>query len=259
MMMMVQAGELTMSGTHAGSVALFAPELLVFEVQWIHDDFEMGRRLLRDQQFLDYVSGVLRGHGMHMQGFMDNGFRIITSDRPIRSPDDMSGWIVRSSVTPSIVANWQAIGANPVPMPLPEVYTAIQQGVVNAQDNPYDVTDAFRIHEVQSYVIEAYHLLHAVPHVVGLDFYNSLPDDLRQAFDQASEYANQRYIAQLDINLERIKNEWINDYGLTHISLTPAERAVFVELSRTHIWDDIFAGAGEEATQQFLAAIERIR
>src|SRR5699024_1390026 len=120
--------------------------------------------------------------------FWENGFRSFTNnDKPVRTPEDVKGMKIRTMENEIHLEAWRAFGANPTPMAFTEVFTALQQGTIDGQENPLGIIDANKFQEVQDYVSLTEHVY--TPYIVtmNLEKYNSLSDDQKAAIDKAAE------------------------------------------------------------------------
>ena len=104
----------------------------------------------------------------------DQNFRVMTTNKKIESLDDFKGQKIRTMENKYHLAFWQSIGANPTPMAFSEVYIGLQQGTIDAQENPYEVIVSGKIYEQQDYVVKTNHLPHLLSMIVNEDFYNRL-------------------------------------------------------------------------------------
>ena len=120
--------------------------------------------------------------GLRPVGYFQAGPRHLTSNRPVRTPDDLPGLIIRIPSIPAFVTTWDALGAKPTPMAFSEVFTALQQGVINAQENPLPLTEMLAMYEVQEYVNLTSHVFGWTYPVIGERQFRALPDDLRAIF-----------------------------------------------------------------------------
>lgn len=122
---------------------------------------------------------------MRVIGWMSNGARCLSNNvRAVDEPADMSGLKIRVMENDIYLQTFQALGANPITMSFAELFTGLQQGTVNGQDNATTITNANRFYEVQSYFTDLHHVLDVAPVMVDDAWYQSLPDDLRQIFDE---------------------------------------------------------------------------
>ncbi|HHX23466.1 MAG: TRAP transporter substrate-binding protein [Tepidanaerobacteraceae bacterium] len=115
--------------------------------------------------------------------------RNLTSNKPIRNLNDLKGFTMRVPNVPVFLEAWKVAGAHPQAMAFSEVFTALQQNVIDGQENPYDLILSGGLYEVQKYVNETEHVLGWIYVVVGNKQLNSLPDDMKEAVLEAAEEA----------------------------------------------------------------------
>jgi len=251
----VQTGEITMMGANINPHAMFMPDLAIFDVQFIHPDLDSGRATRNDSELLAQVRSIYEADGFHFLGFTDSGFRYLTANFPIMTPAELRGLTIRSSANNFHVANWEALGANPTPLPIGEVYIALQQGTVDAQDNPIEHNLLFNFWEQQTHFMETNNLFHVNTYVMSPAFYNSLPADLQTAVDQAAATALQKTQASHDGKMQD-QIDFLEDNGITFVHYTPAQLEAFAALSRT-TWPLIEDAVSAQTWDVFMAAVER--
>ena len=143
-------------------------------------DGELGHKL----------NSYLAKKGFEVLGYQENGFRHVTnSKRPIKSPADLKGLKIRTMENPMHIAFFKELGANPTPMSWGELYTALQQGTVDAQENPYAMIDDGKFYEVQKYVSETGHVFSYEILIANKKFMDKLPADLRKVVVDAAHKA----------------------------------------------------------------------
>ena len=173
--------------------------------------------LLRDATDMDVLinspigkrmSREIREHtGLRPITYFQRGARHLTSDRPIKHPDDLKGLIIRVPNVPSFVTAWEALGAKPTPMAFSEVFTALQQGTIEAQENPFAMINNAGFAEVQEYLNLTSHVVSWAYPVIGEKQYQQFPDDLKEVFDECA-VEMQRYERQLfEAGKSKIQNE----------------------------------------------------
>ena len=114
-------------------------------------------------------------------GWLVGGFRVLTnSKKPVRTPGDLKGVTIRVPKNPIMIAAYKAWGINPVPMAWTETFNALQQKVVDGQDNPYIVNETSKFQEVQKYITNIHYILWIGPLLVSETWYSSLPAADRQ-------------------------------------------------------------------------------
>ena len=148
---------------------------------------------------------------------------------------------------------WRALGANPTPMAFGELYTALQQGTVDAQENPLLLTYEMKFQEVQDTVVETRHLYSPYIVMMNEEFYNGLSDEDKEiimtAFDEATVY--QRELAAIGEDEAREKLRESVDI----VELTDEERQVFIEKTK-YIQDMVKEKVqNDELTDKFIEAI----
>ena len=140
-------------------------------------DGEAGKKILADME----------KKGLKGLAFWENGFRNFTNSKAaVRVPADVKAMKIRTMENEVHLAAWRALGANPTPMAFTELFTALQQGTVDGQENPLGIIDGNKFQEVQKYLSMTQHVY--TPYIVcmNLDKYNSLSDKQKAAIDKAA-------------------------------------------------------------------------
>lgn len=115
--------------------------------------------------------------------------RVLTSNKPVHTPADMQNVKIRLSNSAQAIACWEAVGASPQVMGLSECFTALNQGVVDAQENPYDLIYSSGFYDVQKYANETNHVYCCIYFTVGKKQFESLTPELQEAVLEASKEA----------------------------------------------------------------------
>ena len=175
----------------------------------------------------DEMLARLENQGLVGLGWMENGLRHITNNvRPIKTPEDLQGIKLRTMKVPAHVDTFKALGANPTPMNFGEVYSALQQGVIDGQENPVALIDSQRFYEVQKHVSLTGHVFTVYIPVVGEWFWSGLTEDqqslLREAMTDAAAYQQELVNAEEAGQLQKIR-----DAGVNVVELDAAARQVF--------------------------------
>ena len=113
----------------------------------------------------------------------------MSTNKNIKSIKDFKGQKIRTMENSYHLKFWKTLGATPTPMTFSEVYIGLQQGTIDAQENPYEVIVSSKLYEQQDYVVETNHLPHYISLIVSDEFYNSLSKDQQKIIDQASQTA----------------------------------------------------------------------
>ena len=142
---------------------------------------------------LDGILGKKLNEYMLAKGFMnlgyqENGMRHVTNSKnPIKTPADLKGLKIRTMENPMHIAYFKELGANPTPMSWGELYTALQQGTVDAEENPYAMISDGKFYEVQKYVSETGHVFSVTVLIANKKFMEKLPADLRALVIKAAK------------------------------------------------------------------------
>lgn len=151
------------------------------------------------------------------------GFRHVTSNRPIRAPEDMRNLKIRVPNAPAFMMMPQATGANPTPMPFSEVYLGLQQGVVESCENPLTTIYYKRFYEVQSHISLTGHIANSLVIIISGKAKNELPVADRALLAQLIERASARATEEIT----RQENELVSWYQDNGITIIEADREAF--------------------------------
>ncbi len=148
------------------------------------------------------------------------------------------------------LAFWKAIGASPTPMTFSEVYIGLQQGTIDAQENPYEAVVSSKFYEQQDYVIETNHLPHLITLIVSDDFYNSLEPEKQEIIDQAAQTTLEYSRNASDERIEGRINTIVEN-GSEIVTLSDEVREEMIAASQD-IYDTITEAAGSELVDLYL-------
>mgnify|MGYP002528858537 CR=1 FL=1 len=196
----------------------FMGDLAVFDLPCVFDSLDECREKIDNPEFYELISNVYTEGGYHLLGMADQGFRVMSTNKPVYSFSDFKGQKIRTMENSYHLAFWKAIGANPTPMSFSEVYIGLQQHTIDAQENPYEVIVSNNLYEQQDYVVETNHLPHLLSLIVNDEFYQSLSSEDQKIVDKAAENARNYARQQAD---ERVNDRLniITGSGTTIIEL----------------------------------------
>jgi tripartite ATP-independent transporter DctP family solute receptor len=154
----VQGGTIDFTSMNSGIVQGIVKEFAIFDFPFI---FESGQEAdpILDGPFGKKLADLLPSKGLYNLAFWELGFRQLTnSKREVKSLDDMSGLKIRVIQSPIYLDTFNALGINPVPMPFPEVYTAMEQKIIDGQENPPAVIETGKFQEIQKFLTLTNHM-----------------------------------------------------------------------------------------------------
>ncbi len=234
----------------------FIPENAIFDLPSIFPNLKVMRAVL-DSPFKDKMNEYNKQKNVRMLGYADAGFRQVTSNKPINSAKDIAGIKIRVMNNPYHIAYWKAVGANPVAMDFGEVYVALKQNVIDAEENPYMNIVGNKFYEVQKYTIETNHVGHIIIFIMGNKLYESLSDNVKKLVDDCSKSAIDygRSIADESIAADK---KLIQDKGVEIISLK-AEDLDLLARDAASVHDSLRKKIGNEIFDVFFAEIEKAK
>jgi tripartite ATP-independent transporter DctP family solute receptor len=235
-------GTLDLTMTSTAVLGNFHPQIAVFDLPFIFRDREHAFKAL-DTVGME-ISKDLEEKGMKVLAFYENGVRNMTNNiRPIRVPEDMKGLKIRVMEQPIYIAMMKALGANPTPMAFGELFTALQKGVVDGQENPAAHIYTKRFFEVQKYISLTEHTYSAEPLVVSMITWNKLTPEQQTIIQEAAEEARD-WQRQLAIDLENGYWDKIRESGKCEI-ITDVDKEAFREATAP-VWKDFEDQVGKE-------------
>ncbi|MFO7707762.1 MAG: DctP family TRAP transporter solute-binding subunit [Desulfobacterales bacterium] len=186
----IQLGTTQMSVCTTGPIEAFVPEIKALEMPFLFPTYEAADKVL-DGAVGDELGKRFEKAGFAKLHFLDNGFRNVTnSKRPVKTPEDLKALKIRTMEAPTHLAIWRAIGSNPTPMAWP-IFTQLQQGVIDGQENPIAVIHAAKLVEAgQKYLTLTRHVYSALVFVGNKAFMDGLPAAERKIVMDAARNAS---------------------------------------------------------------------
>jgi C4-dicarboxylate-binding protein DctP len=203
-------------------------------------DGELGHRLLK----------LLEPKGMVGLAYWDNGFKEMTANKPLRTPDDFKGLKFRIQSSKVLEAQFRALGATPQVMGFDAVYQALQTGVVDGQENTTSNIYTQKMHEVQKYMTMTNNGYIGYVVVVNKKFWDGLPADIRgqleKAMHDATVYGNETSKSENEEALEAIKKA-----GTTQIVIPTAAENEAMRKAMLPVYSDMASRLGKGIIEEF--------
>ena len=182
----VRGGTIDIMMAGAGTFTGLTPKIGALDLPFVFRGPEHVYKVLDgatgNQLLKDFEGSSLKG-----LAWFEVGFRCITTkNRPVRTPDDVKGLKIRTTPNPSHVQAFKLLGANPIPMPLGELYQALESGAVDAQEHPISITQAAKFYEVQKYLTMSRHAYTAMPVVMTKAKFDTLAPELQKVLVEAA-------------------------------------------------------------------------
>lgn len=250
-----RAGTIEMTWVGMAFLSRTVPELEAVSLPFMFPSREVAYKVM-DGPAVDLIEAKMADKGFTSLGFMELGSRQVTnSQRPVKSMADLKGLKIRMQPIETHLATFRALGANPLPMDIKEVYSALEQKVVDGQDNPFSLILASRFYEVQKYVSNTGHFFDFIAVVANKKKLEALPADqqkiIRTAMTNAIKW--QRSVAakaDTDALAELQKK------GMTYTELPASEREA-MKKATAHVVDDVKKRLGASFVDQVLAEVAK--
>nr|WP_275937703.1 TRAP transporter substrate-binding protein [Sulfurirhabdus autotrophica] len=244
----------------APSLSKFGPigarEFEVFDLPYIFPNKETLYRVM-DGEIGKSLMGKLDSKGIVGLSFWDNGFKQMSANRPLRNVEDFKGLKMRIQSSKVLDAEMKALGANPQVMAFSEVYTALQQGVVDGTENPNSNFYTQKMNEVQKHLTISDHGYLGYAVIVNKKFWDGLPGDTRkivaQAMKDATEY--EREIAKQE-NEEALTK--VRAAGTTEVYVLPFKDRVIWQKALLPVHREFESVIGKDTIQAIYAIAAQV-
>ncbi len=199
----------------------------IFEMPYIITSRDHMRRV--QDEMMDVFQKAANDNGYHIVGLAENGFRHITNNvRPINVPADLEGIKLRTPNGVWRLKMFQEYGANPTPMAFSDVFTALQTGVIDGQENPYAQIASAKFQEVQKYLSITGHVYTPAYILASQKKFDSLPEDVQAGLTEcANQTQDFTYEKAAELETDLLKE--IEDAG---VEVNTADKAAFIEASK---------------------------
>ncbi|HLN61330.1 MAG TPA: TRAP transporter substrate-binding protein [Symbiobacteriaceae bacterium] len=184
-----EAIEMLMIGNLQGAIiptaklSLFVPQMQLADLPFLFPNADIAHKVL-DGKVGDAMLAASEPVGLKGLAFWESGFKQFTGDRPFLKPQDFAGLKFRTMESPVVIEQFKALGANPTPINLSETYNALQQRVVDGQENPLVSIVNLRFYEVQSHVTYSNHAYLGYAFLLSKAWYDKLPADLQKVLQE---------------------------------------------------------------------------
>ncbi len=251
----LQNGAVQMLAPASAKFTTIAPQLQVLDLPFLFDSVEeipevaspdtpVGKAIFENQALAEKNVKVLN--------LWDNGLKQLSSNRPMNTPANLKGLKFRIQPSDVLRDQFAAWGASSTPLAFAEVYNALQQGVVDGQENPYSNIESQNMHTVQKQITESNHGYIGYVLVVNQDFYEGLPDDLKQAVDTAAQESSD-FNREVAANINQEAKKTVEQAGTTRITvLDEQQRKAFKDAVVPSVWQKHAGVIGQELIDELL-------
>jgi tripartite ATP-independent transporter DctP family solute receptor len=210
----VQLGTMDLTMTSTGPVPNFVPEVAILDIPFLFRDYAHARGTL-DGPIGQEMLQKFQSKGLVALAWGENGFRHMTNNkRPVNTPEDLKGLKMRTMENPIHIQAYKQFGILPTPMAFTEVFTALQQGTVDGQENPLSVISAGKIGQVQKYITLTGHVYSPALILMSKAKWDKLSAADKQVFSDAAKEAVKANRARIDEDERKVVTE-LKGLGMT--------------------------------------------
>jgi tripartite ATP-independent transporter DctP family solute receptor len=253
----VRMGTLEMVTTSASPLTGLVPEFNVFDLPFIITS-EKAADAIYDGPIGAKLGAALESKGIKLLAYYENGFRQLTNSvREVKAPADMKGLKIRTMQNPIHLEAFRAMGANPTPMPFSEVFTALQQGTIDGQENPIPTIWLSKFYEVQKYVSLTGHVYGPHLLLINKKLFDSFPAEDQKIIAAA---AQESAIYQRTIN-RQMNSDFVAELkkaGVTVTELTPEQKKAF-QAAVAPVYVTWEPKIGKALMDEFKATVEKAK
>lgn len=207
MLQSVQANTLQMTAGATGIYAKNHKPIGIVELPYVFDSFDQAWKVL-DGPLGKELSDPLIDKGIRVLAYWENGFRQVTNNvKPIEKPSDLEGMKIRTPEIPLSLSLFKALGANPTPMAFGELFTALEQHIVDGQENPLTNIYNSKFYEVQKYVSLTGHQYMPLPLSISEKFWQTLTPEQQKIIEESAREAGQLHRNLVKEDDQKLKTE----------------------------------------------------
>ncbi|GHS98519.1 periplasmic substrate-binding transporter [Synergistales bacterium] len=238
----LQLGTVDIYAGSTGPMGGFEKRFLLFDFPFLFKDKKHVYDVL-DGEIGRHILGLLDAKGIHGLAWMENGFRNLTNaKRPVGSPADAAGLKIRTQENKVHMAMWRALGSDPTPMAWSEVFTALQQGTIDGQENPIPVIYTSKLYEVQKHLAITRHVFSPAMILIAKPLFDSLPPDQQEVFKTAAQEAALHERAICD----KMEKDYVDLLKQNGMEITTPDLSLFQKASQS-VYNDFKAELGDDA------------
>ncbi|HDL5430464.1 TPA: TRAP transporter substrate-binding protein [Mannheimia haemolytica] len=233
----VRGGTIDIAMSSSSNFTGLEPKLNVIDIPFIFKDRDHAYKAL-DGEIGQGLLTALDAHGLKGLAFWEVGFRAFSNSKhPITKPEDIKGLKIRTNQNPMYIQAFSILGANPVPMPLSKLYTALETKAVDAQEHPIGIFWSAKLYEVQKYFSFTNHGYTPLIVAINKAKFDALPAEQQTALVEAAKEAG-KYQRQLNLENEQKIIDSLKKAGIEfvdNLDTTPFKDAVSAETRKAFI------------------------
>jgi len=245
MLQNTRMGELDLCMLSVPNLSPFSKKINILTFPYVIKDFRDAVTITTGKLGKQWNDILTQEAGIRILAWTYSNFRHLTnSKRPINSMADLEGLKVRVPQNALMIETYKVWDANPTPMAWPETFTALQQKVVDGQDNPYVVNHTMKFHEVQKYITPLHYQFSLQPMIIGEQHFQKMDSELKEIIVRAGIEAQQYCVLFQKEESEKALQAMI-DKGVTLTELSDEDK--MIEIAKEKVWPKYYDKVGGKA------------
>ena len=251
-------GTLDLSVLAINNITPFSPSVGVLSLPYVIQSLEEAAKLTQGEVGKQLIENTVRDAGVRIVAWTYTGFRVLTnSKKPIATLEDLKGVIVRVPKNEIMIDTYKSWGINPTPMAWSETFTALQQKVVDGQDNPYATVAAMQFYEVQKYITPIRYLFSIEPLIISEQLFQSQSPEMQKIILDAGMEAtkhSQKFLAESE---DAIKKDLVENKGMI-ITMPANDEKEWIEAATKAVWPKYYKSiGGKDKLEKVLSVLGR--
>jgi tripartite ATP-independent transporter DctP family solute receptor len=227
----------------SNNLAPFSPSVGLLSLPYIFENLEQTVQMINSSVAVDLTQKTIQDTGTRIIGWAYSGFRVLSNSKhPVKNLADLEDIIVRVPKNEIMIDTYKSWGNNPTPMAWSETFTALQQGVVDGQDNPYATIYAMKFGEVQKYISDIHYLFSLEPMIMSESLFQKQEQATQTAILSAGKQATDYSLQWLKDKESKIKDELVSKYGMQIDAIEDEEE--WVKRAQKAVWPKFYESVG---------------
>ncbi|PXX98373.1 TRAP transporter substrate-binding protein [Halomonas sp. LBP4] len=221
----MRMGTLALSTNSQGATSSVVPQFSVLGLPFLFDSLPTAWKVM-DGEVGDELKKLAEEHNLVLLALWDNGIRHVSNNvHPIETPEDLNGLKIRTPPDEMTVDIFEALGANPTPMNFSELYIALEQGVVDGQENPLMNIHSSKLYEVQDYISLTGHKYESTPLLMSKAVWDTLTPEQKEVIEEAAVEAGE-FNRQASLQADEDLRSEMEEAG---VAFNEVEKQPFIE------------------------------
>jgi C4-dicarboxylate-binding protein DctP len=244
-------GDVQMAAPSLSKFEQYTLQYRIFDLPFLFDNIDAVDRFQQGETGQAMLA-AMEDKGLKGLGYWHNGMKQLSANKPLLEPEDAAGLKFRIQESDVLEAQFEALGSNPQKMAFSEVYLALQQGVVDGQENTWSNILTQKFHEVQDGITETNHGVIDYLVVTSTEFWEGMPDDVRSKVEQIFAEVTAESNAKSNQLNEEAREE-IAGAGVEIRELTPEQRQKWIDAMKP-VWDEFADDIGQDNIDAAMAS-----